>query len=184
MEERERLCSFLDAGSTAAMEAPLCLRVSLRSSSDTRVAVDLFHVPVPGASQRHLLAIKEDAESRQPPEAACLDVQHSAVQTLRTASRRASSASSRSSYHPMPELSEVLLMADASSEQLELQQAHLSFLQAGKILPSMRQLIRPTDWQTVRDKVRRYVQSRSDDMKPLLLKQVGLRVSARSKETA
>ncbi|CAK9056266.1 unnamed protein product [Durusdinium trenchii] len=50
------------------------LRVSLRGSEGVRVAADLYHVPVPGLfgakEPFHLIAFKEDLDSRTHPEAA------------------------------------------------------------------------------------------------------------------
>ena len=68
-EERERFRTFMKE--PLAISTPCCLRVSLKRGR-IRVGVDLFHVKVPhlfGKAIHHLVALREDAESRLRQEA-------------------------------------------------------------------------------------------------------------------
>lgn len=203
-EEHERFLSFLRESAArptgpGGLETPPCLRLSFRSSMNVRVRADIFHVPVPQLlgeeKPYHLLAIREDVESRHHPE--CADVANvpevssnweklPGLSLLRCAtaggshcSSVGSSSGASSAWQPVPELSQVMLMVDAVSPQLEVEQAHLSFLRgadskASSALPALRELIRPTEWETVRGEVEQLM--RSDENGRLHLRHVRFRL--------
>ena len=170
--------------------APPCLRVSLCGASNTRVAADVFHVPVPhlfGAeSPYHLLALSEDSESRREPaqqttaqataHAIHADPAHMIRQRSPSARSNASSASGSvstcsSRWQPLPELAGMMLLVDAASPGFDIQQAHLSFersqtdAEVDPGMPTLRSLCRPTDWESVRSRLRNFRQTtRSEAM--------------------
>jgi len=157
---------------------PPCLRVSLRGASDIRVGVDLWHVPMPHLfgkdGAHHLLALREDWEARKPPEAK----QSEQIERIPTKARaslagqtgtRATSEAgsqagflSQSSYNSLmqnfPELVDMTLLVDGSTHWLDVEQAHLRFVKRPSdpdaCMPSLRRLVRPTDWESVRSKLR------------------------------
>eukprot|EP00913_Durusdinium_trenchii_P016552 g15557.t1 len=194
--EHQRFQDFLHRdldgeGPDEPSSAPRCLRASMRSSMDTRVGADIFHVPVPwlNGAQRpyHLLAIREDVESREVPEAdASLPLPRGLASPTAAPRGRRSSASSRSSatsvHWAMPELSQVMLMVDTATPQLEVEQAHLSFLRAGKSLAALRELVRPTEWETVRGEIEHYLLGHEEAKEPLHLRPLRFRMSEGSKD--
>eukprot|EP00435_Cladocopium_sp_Y103_P043875 s1836_g12.t1 len=204
-EERPRFLRFMSeklesamTGSTddnKLMSAPPCLRVSLKGTGH-RIGVDLFHVKMPplfGEETYHLVALREDSDSRQTaPEAfaeaapdstpALLRTEENGTKTAGVASSVARSdrsvpqVSSNSLIQICPELQEMTLLVDASTPLLDLQemtllvdastplldveQAHLSFVRLGDefdcSMPSLRRIVRPTDWGTVRSDLREF----------------------------
>ncbi|CAK9036084.1 unnamed protein product [Durusdinium trenchii] len=143
---------------------PPCLRISLRGASDIRVGVDLWHVPMCGKDGAlHLLALREDAEAqREPPQ--CeephprLPVSPQSNAEADSLSESMSQNSSGSLLQSFPELSDMTLCVDTSSRWFDVEQAHLSFVRqpqsSDMSMPSLRRLVRPTDWETVRSKLK------------------------------
>ncbi|CAE7866671.1 unnamed protein product [Symbiodinium microadriaticum] len=162
-EEQDKTCSI-----------PPCLRVSLPSAY-SRVGVDIFHVLVPrfldAAGPLHLLAITEDPDTRlQPdatlgaiPEALCMysDEDNDTVSTV-AEQEAASSKSSLSSsmlcrVHPVPELRELTMLVDASTDQQDVMQVHAKFKRDKNLpndihscMPCLQTMLRPSDWLSIR----------------------------------
>ena len=78
--DRDRFNSFINASMESLgmpdskhVAPPFCSRVMFRGSTGLRVSADIYHVPVPGLfgakEAHHLIALKEDQESRPLPEA-------------------------------------------------------------------------------------------------------------------
>ena len=77
--ERQRFVEFIQSSTHDILRNPESqhrfpsLRVSFRGSAGIRVAADIYHVPVVGlygaAEPFHLIAFKEDVESRAQPDA-------------------------------------------------------------------------------------------------------------------
>ncbi|CAK9056137.1 unnamed protein product [Durusdinium trenchii] len=165
------------------------LRVSLRGSEGVRVAADLYHVPVPGLfgakEPFHLIAFKEDLDSRTHPEAAegavpdalqlsgggcAANASRDPIgQQTDTASIR-SASTSRSSSAPAAflDLQEMFLLVDVDTELQDVQQVELNFKRQEEPLdvpsglhsgmPSLRKLVKPMDWEKVRSKVSKFVE--------------------------
>ena len=68
--------------------------------------------------------------------------------------------SSNSLIQICPELQEMTWLVDASTPLLDVEQAHLSFIRRGDefdcSMPSLRRIVRPTDWGTVRSDLREF----------------------------
>ena len=68
--------------------------------------------------------------------------------------------SSNSLIQTCPELQEMTLLVDASTPLLDVEQAHLSFVRRGDefdcSMPSLRRIVRSTDWGTVRSDLREF----------------------------
>jgi len=161
------------------LSAPPCLRVSLKGARH-RIGVDLFHVRMPhlfGGDTHHLIAIREDCDSRAAaPEAfseaapdstpAVPQIEEKGTTTAGAGSSVARSdrsvpqVSSNSLIQICPELQEMTLLVDASTPLLDVEQAHLSFVRRGDefdcSMPSLRRIVRPTDWGTVRSDLREF----------------------------
>eukprot|EP00913_Durusdinium_trenchii_P002204 g2036.t1 len=132
---------------------PPCLRISLRGASDIRVGVDLWHVPMCGKDGAlHLLALREDAEAqREPPQC---EEPHPRLPVSPQSNAEADSLSESMSQS----LGDMTLCVDTSSRWFDVEQAHLSFVRqpqsSDMSMPSLRRLVRPTDWETVRSKLK------------------------------
>mmetsp|Transcript_45209 Transcript_45209/g.98369 ORF Transcript_45209/g.98369 Transcript_45209/m.98369 type:complete len:566 (+) Transcript_45209:63-1760(+) len=160
------------------MSAPPCLRVSLKGAGH-RIGVDLFHVKMPplfGQETYHLVALREDSDFRQAAEAfaeaapdstpALPQIEEKGTKTAGVGSSVARSdrsvpqVSSNSLIQICPELQEMTLLVDASTPLLDVEQAHLSFVRRGDefdcSMPSLRRIVRPTDWGTVRSDLREF----------------------------
>ena len=166
---------------------PGCLRVSFRGSAGIRVAADIYHVPISGLfgarEPYHLIAFKEDLECRPQPDAAedslpaelLLTGQSHAADFLQKDNTSVISASTgRSSCaHGCPELQEMTLLVDADTLLQDVQEAHLKFrrceapddLGAGlqSSMPSLRKLVKPTDWEKIRSTVATFVERALQD---------------------
>ncbi|CAE7770194.1 unnamed protein product [Symbiodinium necroappetens] len=134
-EEKDNSCSI-----------PPCLRVSLPSAY-SRVGVDIFHVPVPrfvdAAGPLHLLAFTEDPDTRIQPDATlgaipeALSVYSEADDVQDRMSTAADSEGGCSKHslgssilcrvHPVPELRELTMLVDASTDQQDVLQVHAKF---------------------------------------------------------
>ncbi|CAK9056274.1 unnamed protein product [Durusdinium trenchii] len=198
-EERPRFNEFIEASARSTREAaaPLCLRVSFRGSAGIRIAADLYHVPVPGlfgaSEPYHLLALKEDLDSRPPPDMSegftvpeLLTSWHGANRRFtpqgegdqgesggREPSVRSGSTARSSGVHACPELQEMFLLVDAASQLQDVEQVELNFRRHEEpydlpsalrsSMPSLRRLVKPTDWEQVRSKVARFAEKSSQD---------------------
>lgn len=208
-EEHPRFSEFIDSSTEAFKKPqskhsppPLCLRVSFRGSAGIRVAADIYHVPVPGLlgaeEPYHLIAFKEDPESRPQPEAeedavpAQLLGRH--VTVPEPADERSSNISkstgqsSQDRVH-LPELQEAFLLVDVDTELQDVRQIELNFrphrLDRASGLtssrPCLRNWVRPTDWEKLRSSVARFAEKASrDEVRPKLLKRLTLRLPGQS----
>lgn len=190
-EERPRFLRFMSENPESGLptgkatdadtpvSAPPCLRVSLKGAGH-RIGVDLFHVKMAhlfGEETYHLVALREDCDSRlAPPEAfaeaapdstpALPQIEEKGTKTAGVGSSVARSdrsvpqVSSNSLIQICPELQEMTLLVDASTPLLDVEQAHLSFVRRGDefdcSMPSLRRIVRPTDWGTVRSDLREF----------------------------
>ena len=150
--ERPRFREFIEASTNAfgaeLSAPPFCSRVSFRGSAGIGVAADVYHVPVPGLfganEPYHLVAFKEDPESRPHPEASADAVPaellhttgvqeplqhatHSRTSGGTSASQTSESSGRSSCAHMCPELREMTLLLDVETEFQDVQQAHLNF---------------------------------------------------------
>ena len=186
--EKTRFHSFISTETHLGPGAPPCLRVSLQPHG--RLGVDLFHAAVPHLhgceGAYHLLAMKLDAECFMEPEArespAILPMPE--IRRLRShqphhrssrASRSACSDCSMGSLlQSSPNLKEMMLLVDAK-DQHEVLQVHLSYMDrkhnkrrssddspksSRQAVPTLRALVRPTDWGTVCRQVEKYTARR------------------------
>mmetsp|Transcript_37808 Transcript_37808/g.88784 ORF Transcript_37808/g.88784 Transcript_37808/m.88784 type:complete len:481 (+) Transcript_37808:65-1507(+) len=146
---------------------PPCLRASLQSEHSTRVGVDLFHVSLSNlfgsGEDYHLLALRQDTEPRELPDAGVGAIPRQLLQRLversRIGSQAASSDSGTSacSFLQTPQLAEMMLLVNAAKKHQEVCQVHLKYSEStaqGGCAPTLRRFIRPTDWDTVRTRGR------------------------------
>ncbi|CAK9018638.1 unnamed protein product [Durusdinium trenchii] len=159
---------------TSQLDAlPLGCRLRFRGSAGIGVAADIFHVPVPGlfgsSDPYHLIAFKEDSDSRPLPDSVddAIPSELCCLSPSSFSSRRldaASSGSARSVENACPELQEMFLLVDVTTELQDIQQAQLNFLRdmssetssLHSSMPSLRKLVKPTDWEQVRSSVARF----------------------------
>eukprot|EP00438_Fugacium_kawagutii_P002692 Skav218901 [mRNA] locus=scaffold328:354613:355968:- [translate_table: standard] len=158
---------------------PPCLRLSLRGASDLRVGVDVWHVLMPCRQNgmRHLLALREDSEAKtsflapavsvKSPESnlrkRAMPLQSLPSTSAGSSDSEVSTASSQKSATSMlqnvSELVDMTLCVDATTNRFDIEQAHLSFQRqpqsSDSSMPSLRRLVRPTDWETVRSKLKK-----------------------------
>ncbi|CAK9007137.1 Reverse transcriptase domain-containing protein [Durusdinium trenchii] len=186
--ERPRFRHFIQSSASSSSASsgapPFCSRLLFRGAAGIGVAADVYHVPIwglfGGATQpHHLIAFKEDPELRQHPEAeedslpAQLrwkkDHPHASASSARTASLI--SGSTVHSAHPIfPEFQEMTLLVDVETELQDILQAHLSFERTDQSepavsssMPSLRRLVKPTDWEPLRASVVAYVEQAQVD---------------------
>ncbi|CAK9059330.1 unnamed protein product [Durusdinium trenchii] len=192
-EEQNRFAKFIEAsteefGVADSKDAacPLCFRVSLLGSAGIRVGADIYHVPVPGLfgaeEPYHIIAFKEDPESRPHPDAeedavpAVLlnnAARQNQVKVVTQDSKSMLSASSghSSCFDACVELQQMTLLVDVDTELHDVEKAHLNFARPDEQaeqtadppsalqsnMPCLRKLVKPTDWEKVRSSVVRYV---------------------------
>lgn len=178
-EQLESFRSFLSAEENQDASMPACLRVSLRDPGSDWRSVDLFHVKMPhiGDEGQHLIALREDGDARKEREmregSARSGERDSSVssENVDLPAMPAMHAFYGSPYHQyspsamtlapstLPlctELADMTLLVDASTPQLEIHQANLSFVrQPGEesTIPCLRSMVRPTDWDRVRGRL-------------------------------
>lgn len=161
-------------------KTPPCLRISLRGASDIRVGVDLWHVLMPGRKDGmlHLLVLREDSEARATPpmlpSANLVKNVHLGPSSPTSTSAgdftdREPSESSMSQksctslMQNFPELVDLTLCVDATTPWFDVEQAHLSFQRQPQSsdfsMPSLRRLVRPTEWETVRSKLKKVAEA-------------------------
>ena len=175
-EEQDPFHSFMSEPSHPDTAAPPCLRVSL-TRGKVRVGVDLFHVKVPHlfGKAHHLVAFREDSESRLQQEVEPggvvptlpLDASPRRARSARSARSNSSCGSQATALLQIcKELQEMTLMIDANTQLLDVEQAHLSFLRESQdgdaSMPSLRRLVQPTDWGSVRDELTEFAQRQSE----------------------
>lgn len=182
-DEQKRFNEFISRPSGSSEDMPACLRVSLCSASATRVGVDVYHVALPclyGSEEvYHLLALKEDEP--QPIPEAIRDTPRTLLPTAPSVKRSASvpgEVVSRGPRHRrlsmfdsdipalplscLPQLSDIVMLLDASSPQKDIKQLHMNYSRSkgGRSsadgMPSLRKLVRPTDWESVHTSVTAY----------------------------
>jgi len=168
-DERERFRSFMldvEVPLNSDISAPPCLRVSLKRSGGFRIGVDLFHVPHQlGEETYHLVALREDCDTRSLPEvmgATDLD-EHPYARPVEEPKRipsvcsTVSQVSANSLLQICSDLQEMTLLVDPNSPQFDVEQAHLSFVRQtsdiDSTMPSLRRLVQPTDWGTIRSQL-------------------------------
>ncbi|CAE7910341.1 unnamed protein product, partial [Symbiodinium necroappetens] len=113
--------------------APHCLRVPLKAPSGRIVKVDVFHVSLPGLygeESHHLLSMKEDPDSMVPLEATPTGT--GADRLLKSligppSSNPSSATSSENGVESYEELAEMTLLLNASTELVDIEEAHLRF---------------------------------------------------------
>ncbi|CAK9022810.1 unnamed protein product [Durusdinium trenchii] len=225
-EEQHRFLEFIHT-STQTLGTPeskdflpLCLRVSFRGSAGIRVAADIYHVPVPGlfgsSDPYHLIAFKEDSEPRPLPEAEEDTVPSILLNKWGTGESRAkgrtcrpdgrastiSGSTGRSSclQNICPELQEITMLVDVTTELQDVQQVHLNFerifraeeeegelrddlvegMQCG--MPSLRKLVKPTEWEKIRSSVVRFAEKAALDpyLQPKVLKRMTVHLPGQS----
>ena len=169
-EEQTRFTKFISSSAKVCDDAPQCLRVSLCSSSVARVGVDVYHVALPHfrgcKANYHLLALKEDPETKAIPDA--LPQSFDRFQAEResrqrqlgalAASRARSAASAVSDglcLFNLPQISEMILSLDSATQ--EIQQLHVNYTSDTLQTVGLRKLVRPTDWEKVRSSITKYV---------------------------
>lgn len=183
-DEQRRFNEFISRPSGSSEGMPACLRVSLCNAAATRVGVDVYHVALPclyGSEEvYHLLALKEDQPQAIPE--AIQDTPRSLLPTgsIRSVNRSASVPGevSRVPRHRrlsmfdsdipalplscLPQLSDIVMLLDSSSPQKDIKQLHMNYSRSknGRSsadgMPSLRKLIRPTDWESVHASVTAY----------------------------
>jgi len=172
-EDKEKSCSI-----------PPCLRVSLPSAY-SRVGVDIFHVPVPrfldAAGPLHLLAFTEDPDTRIHPDATlgaipealsvyseaedAQDRMSTAAESQGGYSRHSLGSSMICRVHPIPELRELTMLVDASTDQQDVLQVHAKFKRDKNLLndihscmPCLQTILKPSDWLSIRRRVAKFAQ--------------------------
>ena len=178
-EEQETSCSI-----------PPCLRVSLPSAY-SRVGVDIFHVLVPrfldAAGPLHLLAFTEDPDTRlQPdatlgaiPEALSIysdednDCMSTVAESQSACSKHSLTSSMLCNVHPVPELRELTMLVDASTDQQDVLQVHAKFKRDKNLpndihscMPCLQTMLRPSDWLSIRMSVAKFAHEQCQDGSP------------------
>ena len=189
--DRDRFRSFIESSMQAVgmpdskhVAPPFCSRVSFRGSAGLRVSADIYHVPVPGLfgakESHHLIALKEDLESRPLPEAEegslpsqLLWRQHG--RSSDTASRHSESSGQGAvdASPGCPDLEEMTLLVSVGTELQDVLEAHVRFERHEEVgdipsalqssMPSLRKLVKPTDWENIRSEVLHFAARAADD---------------------
>ncbi|CAK9091757.1 unnamed protein product [Durusdinium trenchii] len=198
-DEQARFGEFIEASTQAFgrpdskdSACPSSLRISLRTSAGIRVGADICHVPVPGLfgaeEPYHIIAFKEDPESRPHPDAeedavpAVLlnnAARQNQVKVVTQDSKSMLSASSghSSCFDACVELQQMTLLVDVDTELHDVEKAHLNFARPDEQaeqtadppsalqsnMPCLRKLVKPTDWEKVRSSIARYVDNALQD---------------------
>ena len=193
-EDQQRFREFIEA-STGALDSapPFCSRVGLRGSAGIRVAVDIYHVPVPGLfgadKPYHLIAFKEDYESRPLP-----DAEDDAIPAELIPSRArngecmsmVSESTGQICVDHCPELQQMTLLVNVESELQDVEEAHLKFDRAeGEVgdlpsadlqssMPSLRKFVKPMEWEKVCFKIKRFHEkaSQNPQIPPKMMKRI------------
>ncbi|CAK9102166.1 unnamed protein product [Durusdinium trenchii] len=147
----QRFLDFVSDSESSRSSVPRCVRVSMnvpqkcqRSASAAcgaavgPVGVDLFHVKVPSwaCGQKHLLAFKEDAESRVHPDAPMESLPAFPIPSRRD-SQRSSISSRNDIIDALEELQEATLLLN-NCKAYEILEAHLLFKRFKPTAPSLK----------------------------------------------
>ncbi|CAE6962511.1 unnamed protein product [Symbiodinium sp. CCMP2592] len=177
--EKRTFRDFIKASAQNAVEqegTPPCMRVSLKGREEIPpVSVDLFHVSLShlygSDDSYHLLAVRQDAEREYFPDATSF--RHELVRSslaLRRQGRPATSITSEGSaasiLQTLPQLKEMMLLVEAAREHQDVCQVHLNYKASSPEdpeMPSLRKFIRPTDWESVRARVRGFGEKAAKD---------------------
>ncbi|CAJ1439836.1 unnamed protein product [Effrenium voratum] len=182
-DERTAFSRFLKASTEAAdlhdppaVKAAPCLRVSLREGP----RADLFHVAVPQPSGEpfHLLALRADWESSCTSTTREANEDDLAASLLEGQGARGSCSESSLGTQSLPEILGLSLLVDMSSQELDVEQAQLSFLRTSPSdsLPTLQKLVRPRDWQHLFGALTSFAQrSREQPLDPEILSGIHLR---------
>ena len=132
----------------------------------------------------HLIAFKEDSDPRPPPEAQNDAVPSELVNAwdrspspceANPSMSTVSGSTGRSSrfQNPCPELQEITLLVDTSTEFQDVQRAHVNFERKEdrdrsmstfrSTMPSLHKLLKPSDWEKIGSSIRRFVERGSQD---------------------
>ena len=185
--DRDRFNSFINSSLKASMpdskhiSPPFCSRVTFSGSTGLRVSADIYHVPVPGlfGATHHLIAIKEDLEARPLPEAEegslptqLLWRQPGHTYGTDTASERSLQGTVDASPG-CPDLEEMTLLVSVGTELQDVLEAHVRFERREEVgdspsalqssMPSLRKLVKPTDWENIRSEVLWFAERAMDD---------------------
>lgn len=213
-EEQDRFAEFIESSTqafgmpeSADVAPPFCSRVAFRGSAGIGVAADIYHVPVRlfGAKDPyHLIAFKEDPESRPFPQAegtVPLELkgqgdQKRPFQCGDPSTISGSTEYSNSNSHTCPELQEMTLLVDVNTELQDVQEAHLRFLRCDEpadlasalqsSMPSLRKLVKPTEWERVRSSATRFAESalRNPSIQPKVMKKMTIQLPGQSRVIA
>ena len=183
--DRQRFVEFIQSSTDDILRTPesqrrcapcASLRVSFRGSAGIRVAADIYHVPVVGlygaAEPFHLIAFKEDVESRAQPDAQDnaippqlvykTDGAASGLTSLKPKSTSSKASSRQSSVVAVQELQEMTLLVDVNTEFQDILEVHLKFQREDcedigselrTSMPTLRKVVRPMDWQRICEEV-------------------------------
>jgi len=173
------------------ISTPPCLRISLLGAANTKVSLDVIHVPIPNlyGSQEfyHLLALKEDSGAREEEvEARVADSecvgQLLQMKQLAHANRKSpaseDSATSAASGLPglLPSVVEVNLLVDTSTEACDVRQVNLRIARPARGEPSpqtsLRSMVLPTDWVTIQAKLLQYADRQEEASEALQTEQL------------
>lgn len=178
-DEQQPFQNFLEMSSdsnrkSAPDVAPPCLRVSLCGAMNSRVACDIFHVPMPplvGNGACHLLALREDSEggtqaaSRDAVGEIPKELAHHRMRQPRLPGSCARSLSSASSAGTIVPVEDMMLLVDPV-ESMELEQVHVSFPRStqGEGI-SLRRFMKAERWQELQKTLMDYAASSSRAVK-------------------
>ncbi|CAE7666997.1 unnamed protein product [Symbiodinium sp. CCMP2592] len=152
---------------------PSSLRVSLVGAASTRVCVELYHVSISklygSHDPYHLIAWKEDAESREQPMQARQEVACPST-TLRQLTRPAAAHEASPPCGALTELfsqmADVSLLVDTATMHYSTRQVNLRFpcrfYSPQTHPPHLRSMVLPTEWPTIQHELARYAQDQQE----------------------
>eukprot|EP00439_Symbiodinium_sp_Y106_P055802 s1153_g7.t2 len=174
-EDLEKFRQFMEASASnippnmSTPHMPPCLRVSLLGAASTRIAVDLFHVPISklygSHDPYHLIALKEDCESRAPPESRMTGPEFQVAQPpkMSRTDSDGSAATGTGLQGLFHELTEMSLLVDGSTPFCDVRQVILRFRHSPlSQIPSLRAMVLPTQWATVHGAVMQFMESQEE----------------------
>eukprot|EP00435_Cladocopium_sp_Y103_P005736 s3811_g1.t2 len=166
------------------VQAASCIRVSFATASRATRSAHLFHVAVPQplGEPYHLLAVREDSESpvTEPFEAAfepqplnenMMSPSHSERRGMKGAISESSVSTiwqpeGRHGVTRVKEILEMMLLVDADSEQLNVEQLQISFRsnckESPKALPNLQTMVNYKDWSKVQRSLRTFADRAKD----------------------
>eukprot|EP00439_Symbiodinium_sp_Y106_P012793 s1362_g1.t2 len=171
--ELERFQKFIspppDLDSSPAHLPTSCLRLSFQSANSQRAGVDVYHVALQHLfgcdGSYHLLGLKLDVESQAIPDAhesAGMALLRNSVVVRPQARSQASSVSGGSLLQTVSNLEELMMLVHDRDQQ-PVSQIHFKYRESSSssaagdsLMPALKSLIRPTDWETVRASIARH----------------------------